>query len=218
MHTTLSSKVLGFAAAAPLVLALAGCSSDNNNSKSDGGTTSASATTSGTTSGSASTTTTSSAVGDAGPTDSGTPDSSTGPLSFGANVYAQVIQQCTGCHGVLMDGGPGLGIQGGHLDMGDAAAAFENLVGADGGGVIAQGGPCGPLGIDAGLKRVAPGDPDHSLLWNKLASNDGGGGSLLLSDGGPMVFCGNPMPLHLMALPTAEITTVHDWIEGGAKP
>jgi hypothetical protein len=132
-------------------------------------------------------------------------------------VYSDVLSHCVGCHGIG-DAGPGPGITGGKLDMGDAAAAWMNLVGADGGGVIAQGGGCAALGTDAGLKRVFPGDFTKSLLCNKLASNDGDGGSLTLSDGGPEVLCGSPMPLHLPAVSPAAVTEIKQWIEAGAKP
>lgn len=64
---------------------------------------------------------------------------------------------CTGCHAFLADGGPGVGIAFGNLDMGDAAVAFLSLVG-DGGGVLAQGMGAGAAGVtcatlaaDAGL-------------------------------------------------------------------
>jgi hypothetical protein len=226
MQTTFSSKVLVFAAAAPIVLALGGCSSDNNPATTDSGATTSATTTATTTSSgsgtttSGSATTTSSAITDAGGDADAT--TSTGPLTLTGDVYPNLLHLCVGCHGVLADGGQGGGIAFGHLDMGDAAAAYENLVG-DGGGVIAQGNPvvgggsCAALGTDAGLKRVMPGDPAHSLLWNKLASNDGDGGSLLLSDGGPEVFCGVPMPLHGGSVGATNVKMVSDWIEAGAK-
>jgi hypothetical protein len=220
MQTTFSSNVLVFAAAAPLVLALAGCSSDNNPATTDGGssttvTTTNTATGTATTSGSTSTSSGSVITDAGGGGDAG--DATTGPLSLAATVYPNVLSQCTGCHAIQSDGGIGVGLMNGKLDMGDAAAAFEGLVG-DGGGVLAQGTACGPLGVDAGLKRVVPGDPVHSLLWNKLASNDGGGGSNVLTDGGLEVACGVPMPAFHAALPATQIKTVSDWIEGGAKP
>jgi hypothetical protein len=102
--------------------------------------------------------------------------------------------------------------------MGDAAVAYAELVGADGGGVYAAGALCGAFGTDGGLKRVMPGDPLHSLLYNKLASNVGDGGSITLSDGGEEVFCGHPMPLGFPAVSAAAVKEVADWIDGGAKP
>jgi len=138
-------------------------------------------------------------------------------VAFGANVYGSIIAaRCLACHGPTADGGPGTGIQFGHLDMSTQAAAYANLVG-DGGGVPADGVACGPLGAD-GLLRVVPGSPTTSLIYNKLASNDGDGGSILLADGGPMVFCGNPMPLHHPAISASDLGTVHDWISQGATP
>ena len=70
----------------------------------------------------------------------------------------------------------------------------------------------------AGLLRVQPGNANASLLYNKLVSNDGDGGSIVLPDGGNEVFCGNPMPLHHAALSTTDLTAVENWIAGGAQP
>jgi hypothetical protein len=228
MKTTFSSKVLVLAAAAPVVLALGfmGCSGDDSTPpKTDSGATTSAATTT-TTSGSATTTTSGSATTTTGTvTDAGgdaDATTSTGPLTLTGDVYPNLLHLCVSCHGFNDAGAAGGGISAGHLDMGDAAVAYEMLVG-DGGGVIAQGTPavggasCAALGTDAGLKRVMPGDPAHSLLWNKLASNDGDGGSLTLSDGGPEVFCGVPMPLHLGSVGANNIKMVSDWIEAGAK-
>jgi mono/diheme cytochrome c family protein len=149
--------------------------------------------------------------------DSGGGDNDAAAVAFGANVYGSIIAvKCLGCHGPTADGGPGTGIQFGHLDMSTQATAYGNLVG-DGGGVPADGVACAALGTD-GLLRVAPGNPTTSLIYNKLASNDGDGGSILLADGGPMVFCGNPMPLHHPAISAADLGTIHDWIGQGATP
>src|SRR5277367_3563300 len=78
--------------------------------------------------------------------DSGGGGNDAAAVAFGANVYASIIAvKCLGCHGPTADGGPGTGIQFGHLDMSTQAAAYANLVG-DGGGVPADGVACGPLG------------------------------------------------------------------------
>jgi hypothetical protein len=137
-------------------------------------------------------------------------------LSFKSDVYSIIGGHCVFCHGPLPDGGPGSGIEFGSLDMASATIAYGNLVG-DGGGVPAQGKACGPLG-DAGLLRVDPGNAAESLIYNQLSSNDGDGGSNTLPDGGKVVLCGNPMPLHEDALPTVDLTAIQSWINEGAQP
>jgi hypothetical protein len=155
--------------------------------------------------------------------DSSVPDASgdggsgeAGPLSFNADVYTIVTARCISCHGPLPDGGDGSGVAFGKLDMRTEAAAYANLVGD--GGVVAAGSKCAALGADAGLKRVVAGNPTDSLLYNKLASNDGDGGTLLNADGGPAIFCGSPMPLHLPAVSASQLAKIHDWIQAGANP
>ena len=228
MRTTLSSKILRVAAAAPIVLSLAACSSNNSPPPAtDAGSSTTTGTTSGTSSSSGSATTTTSATSNSTTstssssaiTDGGAPDTGAdaAPPTF-AQLYSDLLHNCGGCHGLISDGGPGNGLAFGMLDLGDASAAWAGLVGADGGGVVAAGVACSALGIDAGVKRVFPGDFTKSLLCNKLVSNDGDGGSLTLSDGGREVWCGSPMPFHLPAVSPAQINEVKAWIEAGAKP
>jgi hypothetical protein len=50
------------------------------------------------------------------------------------------------------------------------------------------------------VSRVAPGDPDHSMLWQVVHGTH----------------CGPPMPLEGMALSCDEQTLVHEWIRCGA--
>jgi hypothetical protein len=137
-------------------------------------------------------------------------------LSFSTDVYTIIGSHCTFCHG-LVDGGEGSGIKFGHLDMGTESAAYGNLVGEAGAGVLAQGKACGHLG-DAGLLRVDPSNAVQSLFYNKVESNDGDGGSLTYADGGLVVLCGNPMPDHGDRLPSADLATIQTWINEGAKP
>ncbi|MDP9036319.1 MAG: hypothetical protein M3O50_16080, partial [Myxococcota bacterium] len=139
-----------------------------------------------------------------------------GALSFATNVWPIVGPVCSGCHGFAPDGGVGAGLEFGRLDLSSEAVAYADLL-VDG-GVAAAGTACAALGVDAGLKRVVPDDPLASLLYNKVASNDGDGGGLHAPDGGPLVFCGSPMPLHQTALSAAELTTIRDWIQRGALP
>jgi hypothetical protein len=137
--------------------------------------------------------------------------------SFATSVYGPIISaRCTFCHGLTADGGPGVGIQFGHLDMSTEANAYANLVG-DGGGVPAGGSACKTLG-QSGLLRVSPGSPASSLIYNKVVSNDGDGGSVVLADGGLEVFCGHPMPEFEPSIPSSDIATIHDWIAQGAQP
>ncbi|HEY4013353.1 MAG TPA: hypothetical protein VGM06_08445 [Polyangiaceae bacterium] len=170
---------------------------------------------------------------DTGSPDTGTPASDGGgdggPLSFSKDVYPIIQTHCAGCHGVgnippPADAGPdaantnGNGFTFGRLDMGDASVAWADLVGD--GGVLAQGlvpvpadggVTCASLGADAGLLRVAGDDAGGSLLANKVAAKE---------DGGPVVFCGNPMPNPpaAPALAETDVQTIMTWINQGAKP
>jgi hypothetical protein len=150
-----------------------------------------------------------------------------GPLTFTADVYPIIAAHCAGCHGVGnippadagLDATNGNGFNFGHLDMGDASAAWTSLVGD--GGVPAQGvGPvpnqdagetCGTLGA-AGLLRVAADDAGGSLLANKVAAKE--------DSGAPAVFCGNPMPNPptAPAISESDLGVIMSWISEGAKP
>ena len=149
-----------------------------------------------------------------GPADASQGDSSSAAfLSFSTNVYGPILNDnCVGCHSTS-DSGPGPGAEFGHLDMSSATLAYGNLVG-DGGGVFAAGSQC----ADSGIKRVVPADPTHSLIYNKVASNAGDGGAITTADGSTTVFCGHPMPLNGPALVSADLSTIRDWIQQGAKP
>ncbi|MEO0326163.1 MAG: hypothetical protein AAF447_24655, partial [Myxococcota bacterium] len=111
---------------------------------------------------------------------------SSGALSFATDVYAPIIaQRCSPCHTEGASGG---------LDMRDAATAFGSLVEVDAAGAACRGeGP-----------RVASGDPDASLLVNKIEAET------------PR--CGNAMPLGRDSLPASEQETVRRWIAQGAQP
>jgi hypothetical protein len=150
----------------------------------------------------------------------GEAEAAAAPLSFATDIFPIVAAHCIACHGVgtTADGGTGGGVNLGHLDMGDAAAAYGNLLG-DGGGVLAEGTlaglfdggvTCADVAADSGLKRVVPNDVPHSLFCNKVASKE---------DGGPAVACGNPMPLGTTTpLDPALVTTIKAWINSGANP
>jgi hypothetical protein len=88
------------------------------------------------------------------------------------------------CHGAAGAGGLTL----------SAGAAYANLVGVA---------PANQAARDAGLLRVAPGDPGRSFLLRKLE------GQLTDGEGVPMPFVGS-------SLPPASIDLVRRWIAAGA--
>jgi hypothetical protein len=61
----------------------------------------------------------------------------------------------------------------------------------------AAGEPCAA----SGLLRIEPGNPEGSLLWQKVASRS--------------PICGDPMPISAM-LPDERIEQLRGWIERGA--
>ena len=123
-----------------------------------------------------------------------------GPPSF-TRVWTEVLvnKGCTSvfCHGMAMSTSS--------LQMDNSALAYANLV-----GVAAAGPKCGA----SGKVRVVAGDPDNSLMLDKL------------SHAPPS--CGDTMPLGAKLDPgcvslepsvcntAAEIQLVHDWIANGA--
>jgi hypothetical protein len=88
-----------------------------------------------------------------------------------ARVYEIIMDNCTPCH---------VGMSRGNLDMGSSASAYGELVGD--GGVAAQGGACS----DAGITRVVAGDPDDSLLIQKLEADPPCGSRMPANDAGPL--------------------------------
>lgn len=103
-----------------------------------------------------------------------------------ANVFAIVIEgTCTGCHS---NSSAALG----NLSMGDRCTAFESLVRRP---------SIGPAcGSDSGRIRVVPGQPDESLLVQKLVEPD----------------CGSRMPLGGSAVAPEKIELLRAWITRGA--
>ncbi len=103
------------------------------------------------------------------------------------SIYAGVIQHTcatSGCHDA--SGAPFSG----HLDMSSADLAYADLV-----GVAADRAPCGT--------RVAPGNPDGSLLVAKIGGTQ------------DHAACGDTMPIGGM-LPAPVRTTIQTWITNGA--
>lgn len=116
----------------------------------------------------------------------------TGKLSFANDVFPKLIRtKCGNCH----NDAPSFG--GLAFFPGGPEFAYMNLVGV-------------PAGSDekfkckgSGLMRVAPGDPEHSLMYLKLA----------------MPPCGSKMPPAAFGNATPEqIELVHQWIVEGAAP
>lgn len=98
-----------------------------------------------------------------------------------------------GCHsteGSLDSGG---------LDL--ATDPYTALLGADG-----KGEPSENIAGSAVMRRVTPGDPDHSLLYKKLSTKTGQS---------PEYGSGMPFPTPGSVCPAA-LKAVHDWIQAGA--
>ena len=116
------------------------------------------------------------------PTPTATPTPSRQP-TFTA-VYSEIIvaRGCTGCHGTL-----------GALAMNSKAEAYAQLV-----NVPAAGAPC----VATGMLRVAPGNPDASLLVDKVSK--------------AQPVCGDVMPPSGV-LTAPEIEQLRAWIQAGAK-
>jgi hypothetical protein len=118
------------------------------------------------------------------------------------NVYTEIIQPtCSNdfCHY------NGEGIRYGALDMSSKVRAFWSLVGQ----------PCmGPNCYKQGT-RVLPGDPDNSVMYQKLSADTLKCGSQMPADTqqllikGYSVFSGPPLAADQMQL-------IHDWIQEGA--
>jgi len=116
-----------------------------------------------------------------------------------ASIYAGVIEpRCAlaGCHAIGADGRPPAGA----LGLEGAAAAHGSLVGvrADGSATCRA----------TGLARVAPGDPDASLLMHKLEGEAPDGFHV----------CAERMPLGRDPLPSVHLAAIRAWIAAGALP
>jgi hypothetical protein len=96
----------------------------------------------------------------------------------------------SGCNGIYCHFG---GAHASLLQMMTKQQAYDELVDQD-----AEGSECG----SSGLKRVVPGDPDNSLLVQKLEGT---------------ASCGVRMPKDLDPLSTDQIALIRAWIEAGAK-
>jgi predicted deacylase len=111
-----------------------------------------------------------------------------------ASVYTDVIAKnaCSvgQCHS---------SVAAGSLDLTTRELAYQNLVGVRAMGSQTAGAASGCAG--SGLMRVAPRDPDHSLLVTKLEHTQ---------------TCGSPMPNAATRLSEAQLHSVRAWISAGA--
>jgi outer membrane protein assembly factor BamB len=117
----------------------------------------------------------------------------------GSPTFSAVFQEvivgpgCNGqpaCHASAAGGG---------LDMRTKDVAYSSLVGVAAMGMDPAGGAqqC----ADSGLQRVTPGNPDASLLVQKIEHTQP---------------CGGPMPSAAETLPAAQLQQVRAWIANGA--
>jgi hypothetical protein len=141
-------------------------------------------------------------AGGAGGAGGGAGGSSGGMLSFATDIFPFIKTQCTPCHITNTDG---------QLSMKDAPTAFSNLVGTNMMGVAAKTNlSCTQL--DASKKRVVVGDPTHSFLYIKVSQT-----TAQLMPGGCQPAMPE-MPQSTLTLTPDQVTKIHDWIMGGAKP
>ncbi|MGD8859880.1 MAG: hypothetical protein PVI30_07700 [Myxococcales bacterium] len=110
-------------------------------------------------------------------------------------VWENVIV-ATGCNGGPLCHG---GLAGGMLVMLDKESAYEALVNQPAEGINLTG--MGTNCADTDLVRVVPGDPDNSLLVQKVEN--------------PMPACGGEMPPNGM-LAADQIQLIRDWVAAGA--
>jgi hypothetical protein len=103
-------------------------------------------------------------------------------------VYDRIIApNCTGCHGDV--GSPDAGT----LYMSSKGQAYSLLVNVPAAGNACAGG---------GRIRVIPGNPDGSLLINKVSR--------------PQPVCGTTMPPPSGPLGASDVQLIRDWILAGA--
>jgi hypothetical protein len=121
----------------------------------------------------------------------GTPMAASGSPAWSA-IFRDIIV-AKGCQGAsLCHGG-----QAGKLMMTTRKAAYDNLVGKAAMGLSADRPSC----VGSGLTRVVPGDPDNSLLMQKIRGTH---------------TCGDLMPPNPPMLTPAELEQVQMWIMLGA--
>ncbi|HVW29190.1 MAG TPA: hypothetical protein VHC69_27680 [Polyangiaceae bacterium] len=126
-----------------------------------------------------------------------------------SSIYANLLSvKCVPCHTKHLQGTGSLPLQfppNQAFDQG-VDVAYADLLGAnDGGGVEgekAQGYACGSMGF----RRVVPGDPDNSLIVEKLEGKDGTAQAI----------CGERMPFQQPPICQPVIDAIRTWIANGA--
>jgi hypothetical protein len=109
-------------------------------------------------------------------------------------VFTLLNSQCLPCHSITPEH-PNASAK---LDLSTKSSAYEQLV-----GVLAKGGACS----DGARVLVVAGDPDNSLLIQKLENAQG--------------LCGKPMPKAtgdqpFMPIDSTQIDEIKAWIKAGA--
>ena len=111
------------------------------------------------------------------------------------SIYERVIvPSCAvaiGCHGA--------DVPVAELELSSEMMAYDRLVGVAASTNIVLGGACGGMG----LVRVVAGDPDASLLVQKIEGRQS---------------CGSAMPLTSSVLTESALTAIREWIAAGALP
>ena len=136
-------------------------------------------------------------TGDAGDGTGGKPPVAATPTW--TEVYTTIITGCVGaqCHTSASSGNLVMGSQQGTYDvLVDVDAMGEKYFDPTTGGPMAT-----PACKDSGLKRIAPGDPDKSLVVQKVGTSPP---------------CGARMPIG-QPLTDDQIKKISDWVKAGAK-
>lgn len=126
-----------------------------------------------------------------------------------ASIWSIVLsdENCTGCHQPDLPPSQRAFYElAGELDLSDRQTAFRGLLGLDGEGAFSNAEEVTPQGCRGSpLRLVEPGDPDGSILVEKLEAYEGDPAS-----------CGEAMPIVGSAVPQSTIDTIRLWIENGA--
>jgi len=153
-----------------------------------GTTTATTTTTTTTTGGAAGSTTTGGAAGAAAGGGTAGGGAAAVPPTFTSVIKIFTDANCGLCHGMATIGGGLI------FKPTDAMGTYTALVGSMAGGTS--------MGMCLGKQYVVPGNPDGSLLYEKLQ---------------PTPPCGARMPATGTFLKDDQIQTIHDWIMAGAK-
>ena len=126
--------------------------------------------------------------------DGGAADTSTATLSYMNDVAPIIMSKCSPCHTTQAHGGFNWNYMNLVTNPTVTATATVNC-----------------SFMMGSKKHVVPGMPETSLVWIKLSRTSAELAAATAK-------CGLPMPQSPQTLTSAEKTTIHDWIMGGAKP